>query len=160
MYPAHDGLYGYGGRHNVPLFPTHNSILADSPYIDIEHGINDVLVPSHDRSLSRSQTIYTYSPYALPELFSSHFPPYFPLPVSFDSTVQHQTPQGYNGEMGNIINNYFYNSVEVVHDGTVNPADLHRQADHARETLDTGVEIKEEYAQEGVQQGSSLLLYG
>ena len=142
------------------MSPTHNSILTDPDlYIDIDQEINDYLLPSHSRSLSRSQTIYTYQLYALPELFNSLSQPLFPLLPDFDPSIQYQALQGYDGQLNDTANNYFYNSVEVVHDGTVNPTDLHRQADHTRETPDTGVEIKEELAQEEVQEGSSLLLH-
>lgn len=130
-----------------PLFPTHNSALADSTeYIVLGHEINDSLVSSHSRSL-RSQTTDTYLPYALPEVFNflsqSHFLPAVP----FNLLVQSD----------NAIDSH-YNSVEFVHNGTVKPADLHRQVEHAHYIVDTGIEIKEECVQEGLQEGASFLL--
>ena len=118
-------------------------------YINMNE-INDSLVSNHNISLARSQTFDAYLAHILSEVVNSLSQP---LPTPFDLPVQYQASQGYNGQLDNVTYNYFHNSTEVVHNGTVNPVDLYRQADHACETPDAGVEIKEEYGQEDVQEG-------
>ncbi|KAF8609116.1 hypothetical protein BDV93DRAFT_503540 [Ceratobasidium sp. AG-I] len=141
-----------------PLSPTHNSILANSTYLQT----NDNLASSDDPSSYSSRFLDTYWLFALPETFNPWAPSDSFPPLPFSQPEQYQTLHGYNEELNGATNNYYPDPSEVFHNGTVNPADLHWQADHTDEGFNTGVEINEdtEAQEEPVEREPSVSVAG
>lgn len=125
-------------------------LAGSSEYIDIRERSPNVNSESiQPSSPVRSHTIHAFQPYTLQEKELDLFLLYhFFFPTSSDLSAQCPPLKESHGDLEKVISAPNPASVELFCDGAVNPADLHRQADHAREAFDTGIEIKEEFVRE------------